>query len=168
MWASFLILGLFLSGILLAIQRRRWRWWIRAPLALVAGVALTLYVARTPVLLSDSAWYDRSPFKEMSLFLTMILGMACRYVTSAIEERRERIKKLREAGKLFRKPRLEFDAWEFSYPLFVSVVTFGFLLKQVGSDQLSTLNLILSFQNGFFWQTLLQAQTPARSSQGGQ
>ena len=50
---------------------------------------------------------------------------------------------------------MEWDRWEFVYPLLVSVITFGALLGQLEDTVANLPNLILSFQTGFFWQTIL-------------
>jgi hypothetical protein len=48
------------------------------------------------------------------------------------------------------------DPWDFSRPFLVSVATFGGLLSQIGDRRLDWATLALSFQTGFFWQTLLK------------
>jgi hypothetical protein len=125
-----------------------------AILALAAVLFVTLPVE---TLGDETRVWNETPFRELILFALMIVGMAARYMTHAIELRRERIKELskEQGGIRGRKPKLEFDAWEFSYPLFVSVVTFGALLSQIGDSFLTLANTILSFQTGFFWQTVL-------------
>ena len=52
------------------------------------------------------------------------------------------------AQVMLKKPSIEFDAWEFSYPLFVSVITFGTLLSQLEGNVLNVANIVLSFQTG--------------------
>lgn len=42
--------------------------------------------------------------------------------------------------------------------MFVSVVTFGALVTQLKDHTLSVSNATLSFQTGFFWQTILTAK----------
>jgi hypothetical protein len=88
----------------------------------------------------------------------MLVGMAIRYVTKAIEERRERIAAWKESGKLGGAPGLEFDRWEFVYPMLLSAITFGSLLPQIKSDELTLETTLLAFQTGFFWQTLLASK----------
>jgi hypothetical protein len=88
----------------------------------------------------------------------MLLGMAARYVTKAIEERRDKLAKWREGGSTGNRPGLDFDKWEFTYPLLISAITFGTVLSQEKDSGLSVANALLSFQTGFFWQTLLAAR----------
>jgi hypothetical protein len=86
----------------------------------------------------------------------MLLGMMTRYLVSLIEERREKLVELTKSGQQNPKVNLRFDVWEFSYPLLFSVMTFGGLLSQIKDDTLTVANVVLSFQNGFFWQSLLK------------
>jgi len=90
----------------------------------------------------------------------MVLGMMVRYFAYAIEQRRDRIAELRRTSQADPQVRLQFDLWEFSYPLLFSVVTFGGLLGQVKDGDLTVANVMLSFQSGFFWQTLLKKSAP--------
>jgi hypothetical protein len=154
----FLAVGLLTTLAVWTIQRQRVNLALRvvlvAPLLFIG--AFIVFLLMPPVTLGTApSWYDKQPWKEVILFITMTLGMSARYMTKAIEARRERIEILRKEGRPHKKTRLEFDAWEFSYPMFVSVVTFGALLSQIGTSALTITNLILAFQTGFFWQTLL-------------
>ncbi len=92
--------------------------------------------------------------------------MIARYMTNAIEVRREKISALQKQGGAYSTPSLAFDIWEFSYPLFVSVVTFGGLLSQLKDHTLSLANAVLSFQTGFFWQTILAGRQQTKPHQG--
>ena len=46
-------------------------------------------------------WYDASPYLEIIFFVLMFLGMSARYVTKAIETRREKILELQKQGTPF-------------------------------------------------------------------
>ena len=140
------------------LQRRRWKPWVRALCFLtILFLLLTfVYFQEGPSTLGGPGkWYETSPYVEALFFVVMLAGMIARYITKAIEIRREKIAELQREGGNFTKPMLEFDAWEFSYPLFVSVVTYGALLSQLKDHSFSIGNATLSFQTGFFWQTLL-------------
>jgi len=95
-----------------------------------------------------------SPWREVLLFVVMLAGMAARFLTRAIENRRERIAAARAAGKPG-NIKIEFDMWEFVYPMITSVMTYGLLMQQVPDGKLTLMILVLAFQNGFFWQTLI-------------
>ena len=84
--------------------------------------------------------------------------MFARYITKAIEIRQEKIAILKKDNEEFVKPKLEFDIWEFSYPLFISLITFSVVLQQTSADSVTMTNIILSFQTGFVWQTILRKE----------
>jgi hypothetical protein len=143
------------------LQRHNWKSWLRIICLVViafafAAIVIVFSAGTGPVWLgSQQKWYEHSPYLELLFFALMLAGMSARYITKAIESRRDKIAELQKQGGRFKKPRLEFDMWEFSYPLFISVVTYGALLTQLKDHTLSAGNAILSFQNGFFWQTIL-------------
>jgi hypothetical protein len=154
----FLIVGVFVAIALWVLQRRKIGPRVKILLAIVSTVGLVglLAILAEGNFLGATAWYDRSPYKEICFLLFMLVGMVVRYLASAIEERRATIKEFEKNGQRDAKVKLRFDAWEFSYPLLFSVVTFGGLLTQIKDGNISAANLILSFQNGFFWQSLLK------------
>jgi len=156
---NFMVSGILIASFIWILQNRLLPNPIRVILAVIClmGFTFSMYLAAGPVLLSQKNWYNASPFIEIILFLLMIFGMAARYFTNAIEVRRNKIKKRKSSDHLaYEKPSLEFDLWEFSYPLFFSVVTFGALLSQLDEKIISITSAVLSFQTGFFWQTILK------------
>jgi hypothetical protein len=156
----FVIVGLVLSaGIAIVIQRRG-----PVVLRLSAAVALCalLYVLLTlevHTLGNEPPWYQSSPMKEIIYFLVMVLGMFARLLSVAIEKRRE--KNAERASILSNTRSLDIDIWESIYPLLFSVITFGALLGQIGDAQLGVATVVLSFQTGFFWQTIIKNQKGA-------
>lgn len=157
---AFVVSGILISVLIWFAQRRQWKKWIRS--ICVASTSLVLavfvYFQSGPATLGAEKWYETSPYLELFFFLLMLTGMAARYITKAIEIRRDKIAELQKQGQAVAKPKLEFDIWEFSYPLFVSVVTYGALLSQLKDHTFSVGNATLSFQTGFFWQTVLAAR----------
>lgn len=157
MWQIFVAIGLAVPCIVWVLRRCNWTWLVRVPM-LVALIVVTgggIFLFLDPVFLSNVQWYNRGIVRELLLFLSMVFGMSARYITQQIEARRSRLVEIRKSDPNAVAPKLDFDVWEFSYPLFVSVITFGGLLAQLGDAGLSTANTIMSFQTGFFWQTLL-------------
>ena len=154
--------GLLVTAMIWLIQRQKWSLTKRLLLSsiLVVLIGLSIYLITSKKFLDGGDWYEKRPFKEAILFFVMLCGMSARYITKAIEDRREKLKQLTRSDSS-RKPKLEFDAWEFSYPLFFSVVTFGGLLSQIKDENLTFTTIILSFQTGFFWQTLLKKEIPS-------
>lgn len=80
------------------------------------------------------------PWLEIMLYLIMIAGMAAKYLYDAI-------------GK-GNNPSIE--KWQFFRPLLVSPIVFGSIYANLGNSTPSLLLFIFSFQNGFFWQTVLK------------
>jgi hypothetical protein len=130
----------------------------RATVAIVVSLVVVLLIAwfglTRSTELGDPSPGLASPYREIVLFVIMLAGMAARFLTRAIETRRERIAAARTAGG-GAAIGIEFDVWEFVYPMITSVMTFGLLLQQIGDGALSVATVVLAFQNGFFWQTLL-------------
>jgi hypothetical protein len=159
-WSFYAISGTLVSLLAWTLERRRWKTWNRTLGVAILFIVLGLVVFKQlgPATLGNEKWYEATPYVEGLFFGLMLLGMIARYLTKAIEYRREKIDDLRKAGGKIVKPPLEFDLWEFSYPLFISIVTFGALLSQLVDRRLSIANAVLSFQTGFFWQTLLAAK----------
>ena len=105
-------------------------------IALLGIAAIATYIANTPLTLDDEkAWYATTPGREALLFLTMLSGMAARYLSRAIEERRVNLSAAATAGA--RRAPLYFDLWEFIYPMLFSVVSYGALLNQIQNDRLT-------------------------------
>jgi hypothetical protein len=132
--------------------------WLRSLIALLATTALVLLLnwAVTPTTLGPFAIdLDETPFKELILFALMLCGMVCRVLSLAIEKRRA------AAGEPIP---LRVDKWEFVHPLLFAVPTFGALLSQVSDDALRLTSLVLAFQTGFFWQTILKGEFQDRKA----
>lgn len=160
MWASFIVIGIFAAACAWLIQRGEPRY-SKLALSLFIVIAVAgggFYFLSGPATLGPEHWWEISPWREMTLFVSLLLGMAIRYLTKAIEERREKLAEWRAAGSSGNRPGIEVDKWEFAYPLLVSAITFGTLLSQIKNNQLTMENVLLSFQTGFFWQTLLAAR----------
>ena len=96
------------------------------------------------------SWYDRPPSKEGIVLVVMLLGMGGKYLFDAIERRRRKVQDGDPTAGL------EFDRWEFVQPFVVSFIVFGAFWSTHGNEELSMNNLVISFQNGFFWQTVLK------------
>ena len=155
-WIPFVFIGFPISFALWIWQHGKIKLPVRAALALGIAVIVvgSAWLMAGPETRGTSAWYESTPGLQIVLFLLMIVGMASRYITKAIELRKERIAEFRKSGAPFVKPNLEFDVWEFSYPMFLSVVTYGALLAQIKEPTLTLSNCVLSYQTGFFWQTI--------------
>jgi hypothetical protein len=102
-------------------------------------------------------------FSYVFAFISMLFGMAASYFNKLITERRSKIEALRKNGN-FTKPTIEFDVWDFVQPFFASIITFGAVVARTKDVDLWT-TLLVGFQTGFFWQTILSYQASASASQ---
>jgi 4-amino-4-deoxy-L-arabinose transferase-like glycosyltransferase len=118
MWWNYIIFGGLIALGIWFIQRKNWHTAIRMVLSVITFflALLHLYIIAESLFLDQEFWYNRSPIREIIFFIIMLLGMVARYVSRAIEKRREQVEGLRKAGVDFEKPKLEWDVWEFSYP----------------------------------------------------
>jgi len=158
---TFVAIGLTCAALVtIVLSSYRWPIKVAGSVIFAAALGFLLFFGSGPTILGGPAWFRRSPWWEVVLFVIMLLGMMCRYMTAAIEERRARLRD----GVSGRRIKIRFDAWEFSYPLFVSVITFGGVLSAISTEGLNLTNAILSFQTGFFWQTILASRAPAPAS----
>ena len=101
------------------------------------------------LLRADLSWYETSPYKEGVALFFMIAGMAGKYVFDVIEKRRKRKAEGHNVADI------EFDQWDFFQPYIVAFAVFGLFWKSYGYEALDVGWLVISFQNGFFWQTIL-------------
>jgi hypothetical protein len=124
---------------------------------LIIALMIYGYFVQPDLMLSEKKWYDHSPALEVLLFALMVLGMGASYFAKQIENRRGLIAKLRATGDNT-KPPLEFDPWEFSYPLLISVIMFGVVLERIQESSLTFSSRLISFETGFFWQTILASK----------
>ncbi|MEW6608833.1 MAG: hypothetical protein AB1414_15545 [bacterium] len=87
-----------------------------------------------------SSFLAQIPWLEISLYLLMLSGMAAKYFFDAIGEE----------GK-----KIELSKWQLFRPMLVSPIVFGVVYASIGESTPVIVNLIFAFQNGFFWQTVL-------------
>jgi len=86
-----------------------------------------------------STFWVQIPWLEISLYFVMLVGMAAKYFFEAIGEGNK----------------IEFQKWHLFKPMLVSPIVFGVVYGSIGESTPLLLNLIFAFQNGFFWQTVL-------------
>lgn len=130
----------------------RWPWWWRLISAATLTALLVVGVGKTiePDTLGHwSEQWHSSPYAEFLLFIFLLLGMGARVLSLAIEQRRS-------ASRSGAPPAWNIDRWEFVYPMLFAAPTFGALLGQIHAPVLTIQNVVLAFQTGFFWQTLLK------------
>jgi hypothetical protein len=146
----YVYLGFAITLILLALSTRpRIPTLLRILLGIFGGTLFVSAYFLSPATLGSDIWYDRDPWKEVITFAVMILGMVCRTLSQAIEQRRV----LTVADKSSHP--IGIDKWDMIYPFLVSFITFGGLLSQIREQTMGLTMLVFAFQNGFFWQTLI-------------
>ena len=100
---------------------------------------------------AGGVWFRRSPASEILLFLAMVIGMSSRYLWDLIELRKKTAAKDSSSGH---KIGLGFDWLDFLQPLLISAFVFEVILAN--SREFTSSTLLFSFQNGFFWQSVLK------------
>lgn len=122
--------------------------------AISLSVLAYLLLAEKPVLMGpEIPWYTDTPWKQVLSFGAMLCGMGAKYLWDLIEIRRNKNSKLATG-----EPRhtLEFDAWDFVQPLLVAGIVFSGVLA--AQREMNLTGFLFSFQNGFFWQSVLKTK----------
>lgn len=86
------------------------------------------------------------PLREIGMYFFMLAGMTGKYLFDAIGEKK--------------RQRLKLNKWQFIKPFLVSPIIFGTVYAQLPENTSTFMLFIFSFQNGFFWQTLLYRTVP--------
>lgn len=102
--------------------------------------------------LGETRFVDKTPIKEVILFLLMSFGMIASVLNSAIEKMKRERSKSKDSGS----NKISIDKWEFLNPLLISVGTFCFLMTQIGDESITWSNATIAFQTGFFWNTVMK------------
>lgn len=88
----------------------------------------------------SSQVFMQLPWLEIGLYLVMLAGMVAKYIFDAIGN----------------ENKIVFQKWQFIKPLLVSPIVFGFIYSNLGEQSSPLLLLVFSFQNGFFWHSVLK------------
>ncbi|MCI0697824.1 CHAT domain-containing protein [candidate division KSB1 bacterium] len=114
---------------------------------LLSGLILTLGI--TIVTEIDKGvwkgWFSflgEIPWFEIGLYFSMVAGMAAKYIYDQIGINRK----------------IVFKKWQFFRPILISPIVFGAIYGNLDPKTSKLLLLIFSFQNGFFWHTLLNRE----------
>jgi hypothetical protein len=86
---------------------------------------------------------EASPWSGLAYFVTLVIGMLAQALWQAIQRRRGQ-----------HPP--AFDKWEFIKPALVAPIVFLAVYHNISEPKITTVMLLFSFQNGFFWQTVLR------------
>jgi hypothetical protein len=91
----------------------------------------------------ENAVAEAASWTALAYFSAMVAGMIAQSIWHAIQKRRPG-----------RPP--VFDRWEFAKPALVAPIVFIAVYRNISEPHVSTAMLLFSFQNGFFWQTVLR------------
>lgn len=111
-------------------------------LGLLLFFGITYLLEETDIIeKGDSSFLTQIPWLEIGLYFSMIAGMAAKYFYDAIGTGRRK--------------KITFRKWRFLKPMFVSPLVFGTVYASMDKIESIVLVLLFAFQNGFFWQTVM-------------
>ncbi|WP_298257289.1 hypothetical protein [Bradyrhizobium sp.] len=91
----------------------------------------------------ENAVAETASWTSLVYFVAMVVGMIAQSIWHALQNRKPN------------KPPI-FDKWEFVKPALVAPIVFIAVYRNILEPQVSMVMLLFSFQNGFFWQTVLR------------
>jgi H+/Cl- antiporter ClcA len=118
---------------------------VKVLLAAMVGYLVVEYRTRSNFFLKEVDLEDLA-LKDIGMFFAMLLGMASKYLLDLIGEKKRR--------------RIAFKKWQFLKPFLVAPITFSAILSQVPENISVFMLFLISYQNGFFWHTLLYKAGP--------
>lgn len=86
---------------------------------------------------------ETSRWSALAYFAAMVAGMVAQTLWNAIQNRKE------NAAPVI-------DKWEFLKPALVAPIVFVAVYQNIVESRITVAMLLFSFQNGFFWQTVLR------------
>ena len=114
----------------------------------VASLVAVLVVVLVVVVLAIQPWESTALWKGPLLFLTMLIGIAAKWVWDGVTNRDA-------------KGQINLDFHGLLTPMLVSPLVFSGI-SAIGTGTLSMSAFLLCFQNGFFWQTVFGEVMRAR------
>jgi hypothetical protein len=117
---------------------------------LLGYLAVDILVLEDKTVISKGAGeiLAKIPWQDIGVYFSMLLGMVSKYIFDTIGDKNRK--------------RIAFNKWQFIKPLFVSPIIFGTILSQVPENISALMLFIISYQNGFFWHTLLYKTGPEK------
>ena len=142
--------------IFILVAKRKFSFVLKIPLLLIiaAGMIYFLYYFRESIKAAEAPnWYEIGPWKHIILFVCMLFGMVTNYLYDYLRAR-IKTKEARASGK--GSVELPKFMWEkIVLPIIISVLLFGYFWGEYGQGVMNITILFASYQNGFFWQTIL-------------
>ncbi|MCP4218754.1 MAG: hypothetical protein GY765_29250 [bacterium] len=90
------------------------------------------------------------PWKDIGMYFCMAAGMISKYLFDSIGDRK--------------RGRIKLYKWQLIKPLLVSPIVFVGVYSQLPVNTGTFILLLFSYQNGFFWQTLLYKAYPGKDT----
>ncbi|MBN2092727.1 hypothetical protein JW964_24105 [candidate division KSB1 bacterium] len=150
----YLFIGMLLGFLLIIfIFNRKFHWALRILLlfflVILSGFFLLAFDIAPPVRGEEECWHQIAPWKHIILLIVMLLGMITNYFFEFLQAR---IKAKESAGQA----KLPKFIWEkLVLPLLIAGILFGYFWGQHGKEPMGLAIIFISYQNGFFWQTIL-------------
>lgn len=143
---SFVIMAVF-SIMSILFLKKEWRLTNQIyfiSIMILGGIVATflsnLYMIDNEVISKGRTVFPKiDPWIGVGLFFSMIIGMLSKYFFDAIGP----------------KGNFSFNKWSMIRPVFISPIVFLTVVSVINNDEINLLTFIFSFQNGFFWQTML-------------
>jgi hypothetical protein len=102
-----------------------------------------------PTRTETEIWYQNTPWKHAILFVVMLLGMVTNYFFELVQARI----KAKESNGQVQLPKF---IWEkLVLPLLIAGILFGYFWGEHSHEPMELTVILISYQNGFFWQTIL-------------
>lgn len=119
-------------------------------LVILGVFSFTTFGSGPPTRGEEEMWYENAPWKHLILFACMLLGMITNYLFEYVQARI----KAKEAGSQTQMPGF---IWEkLVLPLIIAGLVFGYFWGQHGNETIGFTVAFISYQNGYFWQTVLE------------
>jgi hypothetical protein len=90
---------------------------------------------------------EASSWAALAYFIAMVVGMLAQTIWHALQQRQANSTPV-------------FDKWEFVKPALVAPIVFIAVYQNISQVHFTVVMLLFSFQNGFFWQTVLRSNRP--------
>lgn len=153
---TYIGIGVIISLGLFVIQSHRESYTAVFSAIIISVIAITIALILLPVRksLGVEIWYQKEPYCWVLVYFVMLLGMFFSVLTKAIDDRKIKLAKcVKDEDK--KNIKLYIDYFDILYPFLISFLTFGSLYSQLENKQIALTSFILSFQTGFFWETVI-------------
>ena len=105
----------------------------------IYSISEVFFLSESEIISKGEGSIEGIPWLEIALYFVMLAGMMSKYFFDAIGD-----------GNI-----INFQKWQFIKPIFISPIVFGVLYSATDQSTSVVLLIIFAFQNGFFWQTVL-------------